>query len=157
MRVEHEPSTEVDLLIRRPVDEVFQAFVDPEITTRFWFTKSSGKLEPGADVRWEWKMYDVSATVRVKEFEENSRILIEWDPDSLEEIECEWRFFSGEDDTTLVRITETGYKGSGDEIVARAIDSHVGFAFVLAALKALLEHDVELTIVADSHPEGFDS
>jgi hypothetical protein len=68
-------------------------------------------------------MYDVSATVRVKELEENSRILIEWDPDSPEVIECEWRFFSGEGDTTFVRITETGYKGSGDEIVARAIRS----------------------------------
>jgi uncharacterized protein YndB with AHSA1/START domain len=121
------------------------------------FTKSSGKLEPGTNVRWEWEMYDVSATVRVKELEENSRILIEWDPDSPEVIECEWRFYSGEGDTTFVRITETGYEGSRDEIVARVIDSTSGFAFVLCALKALLEHDVELTIVADSHPEGFDS
>ena len=25
--------------------EVFEAFVDPEITRRFWFTKSTGRLE----------------------------------------------------------------------------------------------------------------
>jgi uncharacterized protein YndB with AHSA1/START domain len=155
MRVEHAPAAKAEMLIRRPVSEVFQAFVDPAITTKFWFTKSSGKLEPGADVRWEWEMYKVSTTVSVKAVEENSRILIEWDPDSPTEVE--WRFSSGEDDTTFVRITETGYKGNGDEIVARAIGSTGGFTLVLAALKALLEHNIVLTVVADAHPEGFDS
>jgi uncharacterized protein YndB with AHSA1/START domain len=155
MKIERVPSAEAGMLIRRPVGEVFRAFVDPEITTKFWFTKSSGKLEPGADVRWEWEMYKVSTTVSVKAVEENSRILIEWDPDSPTEVE--WRFSSGEDDTTFVRITETGYKGNGDEIVARAIGSTGGFTLVLAALKALLEHNIVLTVVADAHPEGFDS
>jgi hypothetical protein len=28
---------------------------------------------------------------------------------------------------------------------------------VLAALKALLEHNIVLTVVGDAHPEGFDS
>ncbi|MEV1167923.1 hypothetical protein [Nonomuraea sp. NPDC049784] len=36
------------MLIRRPPAEVFQAFADPDVTTRFWFTKSTGKLTPGA-------------------------------------------------------------------------------------------------------------
>lgn len=155
MRVEHVPSAIAEMLIRRPVGEVFQAFVDPAITTRFWFTKSSGKLEPGADIRWEWEMYGVSTTVSVKEVEENSRILVEWDPDSPKEVE--WRFFPGEDDMTFVRITESGYKGTGDEIVTQAIDSKGGFTIVLAALKALLEHEILLTVVADAHPDGFGS
>lgn len=155
MRIEHAPSVKAQMLIRRPVSEVFQAFVDPEVTTRFWFTRSSGKLEPGADVRWEWECFNVSTTVSVKEVEENSRILVEWDPDSPREVE--WRFFTGEDDTTLVRITETGYKGTGDEIVVHAIDSMGGFTMVLAALKALLEHNIVLTVVEDAHPAGFDS
>lgn len=155
MRVGHVPSAKAEMLIRRPVSEVFQAFVDPAITTKFWFTKSSGKLEPGANVRWEWEMYNVSTTVSVKEIEENSRILVEWDPDSPREVE--WHFFSGEDDTTFVRITETGFKGNVDEIVAHAIDSTKGFTFVLAGLKALLEHNVELNLVSDYNPEGFES
>ena len=36
----------VGMLIRRPPEDVFEAFADPAITTRFWFTKSSGRLEP---------------------------------------------------------------------------------------------------------------
>ncbi|MEN2665916.1 hypothetical protein [Listeria aquatica] len=49
--------TKVSLLIRKPVSEVFQAFIIPEITTRFWFSKSSGKLVQGEKVTWEWEMY----------------------------------------------------------------------------------------------------
>lgn len=149
------PVVKSQMLIRSPVGEVFQAFVDPAITTKFWFTKSSGKLEPGVNVQWEWEMYNVSTGVSVKEVEENSRILVEWNPDSPTEIE--WRFFPGENGTTLVRITVAGFKGNGDDIVAHAIDSMGGFTMVLAALKALLEHNIVLTLVADHHPEGFDS
>ena len=155
MRIERELSAETGMLIRRPVGEVFRAFVDPEITTRFWFTKSSGKLEPGANVRWEWEMYGVSTTVSVKEVEEDSRIFVEWDPEIPTEVE--WRFFPGEDGTTFVTITERGFQGTGDEIVARALDSKGGFTIVLAALKVLLEHGVVPTLVADAHPAGFDS
>jgi len=32
-------SAKVEMLIRKPLDEVFEAFVDPTITTKFWFTK----------------------------------------------------------------------------------------------------------------------
>src|SRR5918994_215972 len=73
------PVAEVGMLIRRPVADVFEAFIDPAITSRFWFTKGSGKLAPGNQIRWEWEMYDVSTTVQVKEVEQNERILIEWE------------------------------------------------------------------------------
>ena len=41
------PVAKAEMLIRKPVAEVFEAFVDPEITRRFWFTKSTGRLETG--------------------------------------------------------------------------------------------------------------
>ena len=31
------PVARATMLIRRPVEEVFNAFVDPTVTTRFWF------------------------------------------------------------------------------------------------------------------------
>lgn len=39
-------TVEAQMMIRKPVAEVFEAFVDPEITVNFWFTKSSNRLEP---------------------------------------------------------------------------------------------------------------
>lgn len=39
-----------EMLIRRPVAEVFEAFVDPAITTQFWFTHSTGRLDQHREV-----------------------------------------------------------------------------------------------------------
>jgi uncharacterized protein YndB with AHSA1/START domain len=41
------PVAKAEMLIRRPIAEVFEAFVNPAVTSKFWFTKSSGRLEPG--------------------------------------------------------------------------------------------------------------
>ena len=136
------------MLIRRPVAEVFEAFVDPAITSRFWFTRGSARLTEGAVVTWHWDMYGVSATVAVKAVEHNRRILIEW-PTPVE-----WVFTARSDDTTLVSIAASGFVGSDDERVARAIDSMGGFSYLLAGCKAFLEHGVELNLVADHHPDA---
>lgn len=149
MALQTEPIVKTQMLIRRPVAEVFEAFVDPAITTRFWFTKSSGRLEPGKQVRWDWEMYGVFADVDVKAVEPNRRILIEWDDPPRP---VEWIFTAREDGTTLVSITNSGFRGSEDEIVAQAIDAMGGFVMVLAGAKALLEHNIVLNLVADHHP-----
>ncbi len=67
-----------ELGIRRPVNEVFEAFIDPEITTKFWFTHSSGILEVGATIEWKWEMYNLVVPVTVIEIVENKKIHIEW-------------------------------------------------------------------------------
>lgn len=154
MTLEKPPVVKAQMLIRKPVAEVFEAFVDPAVTTRFWFTKSSGRLQEGEEVRWDWEMYGASAQVRVKAVEPNRRILIEWDDPPCP---VEWLFDGRADGTTLVTISNWGFQGSDDEIVARAIDSMGGFSFVLAGLKALLEHDVALDLVADHHPDAHKS
>lgn len=53
------------MLIRKPVAKVLSAFVDPATTTQFWFTKSSGRLEPGKNVRWDWGQ--LNSTIHFKE------------------------------------------------------------------------------------------
>jgi uncharacterized protein YndB with AHSA1/START domain len=78
LQLTHIPVAKAEMLIRKPVAEVFEAFINPEITTKFWFTKSSGKLEAGKQVTWMWEMYNLSVPVTVKEIEQHKRILIEW-------------------------------------------------------------------------------
>ena len=73
-----EPTGNAEMLIRKPVKQLFEAFIDPEITSKFWFTKGSGRLEAGRQVKRDWEMYNVSVQVNVLEIEENKRILIEW-------------------------------------------------------------------------------
>lgn len=52
MNTKNYPIVESQMLIRKPVSEVFEAMINPDITSKFWFTKSSGRVEPGT-VRFE--------------------------------------------------------------------------------------------------------
>ncbi len=146
------PAAKAAMLIRRPVAEVFEAFVNPAVTAKFWFTKGSGRLETGQHVTWDWEMYHFSAGVHVKAVEPNARILVEWTaygaPTSIE-----WVFMPRPDATTFVSITNTGFPGTDAEAVQHALDATEGFALVLAGAKALLEHNVLLNLVRDRFPE----
>jgi uncharacterized protein YndB with AHSA1/START domain len=151
----HIPVMKTGMLVRKPIAEVFEAFVNPDITTQFWFTRSSGRLEPGAQIEWAWEMYEASAAVTVQAIEPNRRITIEW-PGYSGLTTVEWLFTPYTDDTTFVTITETGFKGNGDSLVRQVADSTQGFSLVLAGLKALLEHNVRLNLVADRYPKGLE-
>jgi uncharacterized protein YndB with AHSA1/START domain len=141
------PIAKAEMLIRKPPADVFNAFIDPAITSRFWFTSGSGKLAAGKTVLWSWEMYGISVPVLVKEIEEHRRILIEW-PSPVEWV------FTPKAGGTFVTITASGFKGNDDEQVRAAIDSMGGFCFTLAACKAFLEHGVELKIVEDHNPDA---
>ncbi len=147
MEFKKQPIARAALLIRKPVAEVFEAFIDPGLITKFWFDRSTGRLEAGKTVRWHWDLFNASAAVRVKEIEENRRILMEWGDDDSSVVE--WTFTPRSPGTTYVRVANSGFEGGGDEIVSQALDSAGGFALVLAAAKAYFEHGIALNIVAD--------
>lgn len=145
--LQNEPIARAQMLIRKPVSEVFEAFIDPTITSKFWFSRGDHRLEEGKTVMWYWDMYGVSAEVEVKSIEPNKRILIEW-PTPVE-----WVFSPRGDDATFVTITASGFEGTDDEKVEQAIDAMGGFTLTLAGCKAYLEHGVELNLVADHNPD----
>lgn len=153
LRLTRTPIAETAMLIRRPAAEVFAAFADPAITTRFWFTRSSGPLAPGARVRWEWGMYGVGAGVVVTDFVPDRRIAIEWGDEHPTTVV--WDFAPHGPDATYVTITNSGFLGDGDARVAQALDAVGGFALVLAGLKAWLERGLALNLVADRHPAAL--
>jgi uncharacterized protein YndB with AHSA1/START domain len=148
MELQSAPVARTQMLIRRPVADVFEAFIDPAITGRFWFSRASARLAEGAVVTWHWDMYGVAASVAVKVVEPNRRILVEW-PTAIE-----WQFSPRGDASTMVTITSSGFTGTGDERVAQALDMMGGFTNLLAGCKAFLEHGVELNLVVDHHPDA---
>jgi uncharacterized protein YndB with AHSA1/START domain len=148
------PVAKAEMLIRRPVDVVFAAFVDPSVTSQFWFTRGSGRLEPGARVDWHWDMYGFSVPVAVKAVDPGRRIVVEWGA-GAETTTIAWTF-TPLADGTFVSIVNSGFAGRPDAVVRQAIGAAEGFAFVLAGLKALLEHGVRLNLVADRFPAGIE-
>jgi uncharacterized protein YndB with AHSA1/START domain len=152
MKSENTPVAVAEMLIRRPVETVFAAFVDPAITTKFWFTRGSARLDSGGPVRWDWAMYGVSADVLVDELVANEKILIRWgDPATT----VEWRFDPRPDGTTFVSVRNWGFVGDAESRAGQAIGSTEGFTLVLAGAKAWLEHGLALGLIRDRYPDGL--
>lgn len=150
------PPVEAALLIRRPAAEVFRAFADPEVTTRFWFTGSTGPLTAGAKITWEWADFGITADVVVRAVEPDRRLVFEWNDNPVTTVEI--RFTPRPDDTTWVEVSETGFADAGmdgDGVAAHVAGSTNGFTIVLCALKAWLEHGIELGTVRDRFPDGI--
>jgi uncharacterized protein YndB with AHSA1/START domain len=155
LRLTQVPVMKTGMLIRKPAADVFEAFVNPDITTKFWFTRGSGRLEAGNPVQWDWEMYGISVPVTVKAIEPSRRIVIAW-AGYGGETTVEWVFDAQPDGNTFVRITESGFNGDGDTLVKRVADSTQGFSLVLAGAKAFLEHGIRLNLVADRFPKGIE-
>lgn len=138
------------MIIHRPAKDVFEAFADPAIMTRFWFPKASARLEEGREVTWYVGM-DADAfevTVRVKAAQKPHLLHIEWgDGDAFTDVR--WDFESIGDGDTIVRICESGFSGDQADVVQAALDSTAGFNQVITAAKALLEHGVRIDVVED--------
>lgn len=146
------PVVKVQMLIRKPAEKVFQAFIDPSITTNFWFTKSSGSLEAGRTVTWSWEMYGVSGEVHVQEIIPNTKISVVW---GIQKTTVDFEFNAVTDDTTFVVIKTYGFNQNGDDLIQAIKDNTGGFTSVLAGLKAYLEHGINLNLIADENPTGI--
>ena len=150
------PVATAAMLIRKRPAEVFEAIVNPDITTKFWFTRSSGRLEAGDEATWTWEMYNSSVHVKVLAIETHRRILLEWPYGGVPTL-MEWILTPHGNNATYLTVTNSGFNGNGDKVVNDALESKGGFTWVLAGLKAFLEHGVELNLIADAFPKGLTS
>ena len=137
--------------IRRSPSEVFAAFADANEMSKFWFTRQDDGLKEGESVSWFIGSGDdaISFDVRVTELREPNRIVIEWVGHDGNPTQVAWSIEETDGGDTILTIEESGFSGSSEAIVERALDSTGGFNQVIVAAKVLLEHGVELNVVAD--------
>ena len=139
------PIAKIELLIRRPAAEAYRAFVEPEMLTKFWLARASAPLTPNGQARWEFLVAGAAATLHVRSMIENQSIRTTWD----DETTIDFDFIPLEPELTQVRVTQAGFTGSPEEVVAKALDATQGFTLVLCELKALLEQNLSLNAVRD--------
>ena len=94
-------------------------------------------------------MYGVSADVFVRSVEHNKKILIEWPT------QVDWVFTPRRKNATCASISDSGFGGDDDQKVKQALDSMIGFSFLLAGRKAFLECGIRLNLVADHNPHAL--
>jgi uncharacterized protein YndB with AHSA1/START domain len=146
--MENQVFVNCQMLIRKPIDEVFEAFINPEITKNFWFTKSSGNLEAGKTITWTWEMYDVSSEVQVLEITPNRIIKTKWGSPA-NNVDYEFQEMKN---GTLVTIKSYGYEKSSEDMMRVINDNTGGFTTVLDGCKAWLEHGINLNLIVDKFP-----
>lgn len=140
---------ETQMLIRKSANIVFNAFVDPLITTQFWFSQSTGYLEKGKSVQWTWQKYNAAANVHVLDIQENKLIRITWgEPKS--KVDFVFEKISALE--TYVTIKNYDIPLEGDALMNFVIDSTGGFTTVLDAAKIHLEHGIHVNFVQDKFP-----
>ncbi|WP_425916736.1 SRPBCC domain-containing protein [Acinetobacter sp. TSRC1-2] len=140
---------ETQMLIRKPVAEVFNAFIDPEITRKFWFTSSTGHLMENKNVDWYWEKYEVTTSVFVEQLINNQLIQIKWgEPKST----VDFIFERISENETYIRIRNYEIPLEGSELIAFVIKHTNDFTTLLAGAKAYLEYGAQLNLVNDRLP-----
>jgi uncharacterized protein YndB with AHSA1/START domain len=130
------------LQILKPVNEVFEAIIDPIKMSSYFISKSSGTMEEGKQIIWQFPEFDASFPVRVGKIEKNKYISFYWEMDGIELL-VEMTLSPGADNSTLVTVTEKSRKN--DEAGIKWLKGNTeGWANFLACLKAWLEYGINL-------------
>ena len=135
--------------VARPCAQVYEAVADPEQLSRYFTTGGArGRLEPGTDVSWDFQDFPGRFPVTVVAAEPPRRLVISWGGEATTvdagttTVTFELEPLDG-DTRTLVTITESSWQPTA-EGAARAFGNCEGWTGMLAALKAWLEHGINL-------------
>jgi uncharacterized protein YndB with AHSA1/START domain len=124
--------------------EVFEAIVDPDQMTNYFISKSSGRMESGARLMWEFPEFEGENPVRVGEIILDEKIQFYWEVDGVEHL-AEIKLRAGKEiDTTVVQISEKGMHYDPDKALRFIKGNTEGWANFLACLKAWLEYGINL-------------
>ena len=67
---------QASIQISKPVNEVFEAIINPEQMSQYFISKGSGKLEEGKTVMWSWPEMDGEYPVKVLKVEKDKFIAL---------------------------------------------------------------------------------
>jgi len=133
--------------VARPVAQVYEAVADPDQLSKYFTTGGArGRLEPGADITWDFADFPGEFPVTVVEADPPRKLVIRWEGRSALESETTTTFefepIDG-DSRTLVTITESAWQLTPDG-AKNAFGNCEGWTGMLNALKAWVEHGINL-------------
>ena len=132
----------VALQILKPVNEVFEAIVEPTKMSNYFISKSSGKMEEGRQIMWQFPEFEMEFPIRISKIKRDNYISYYWEMDSIELL-VEITLTPRGSESTLVTITETDR--NNDEPGIKWLKGNTeGWANFLACLKAYLEYGINL-------------
>jgi uncharacterized protein YndB with AHSA1/START domain len=131
--------------IVKPVDDVFDAVVEPKRMSNYFISNASGPMIAGTRVDWEFADVGAKVSVDVVEVEQNRKIVFKSDPTDGEGTTTTIGFTPDGKGTTVVTINEASF-GMDPAGVQRAMGQTGGWTYFLACLKAYVTHGINLRV-----------
>lgn len=132
----------VAMQIQKPINEVFEAIVNPEKMTHYFISQSTGIMEEGKNLIWKFPEFDFECPVRVGKIEKDKYISYYWE-NSGKELLVEIKLSESLNNSTLVSISEKGMDNNEAGLKWLSGNSF-GWSNFLACLKAYLEYGINL-------------
>ncbi|MCG7337928.1 SRPBCC domain-containing protein [Staphylococcus sp. ACRSN] len=116
-------------------NKAFEAFVNPEEISGFWFSHSSDRWKEGKTITLKYAEYNAELDIEITHIEENRLIEFTWGNHPVE-IHLE------ENDEGIVVTTIE--KDFDESEVEQVLGQKEGWVYMLSCLKAYLEHNVKI-------------
>jgi uncharacterized protein YndB with AHSA1/START domain len=128
--------------ILKPVNEVFEAIVDPVKIGNFWFSSSSERWEQGKTVTLRYDEYNAEGVINVLEVEKDKKIVFSWGGEHDEETVVTITLKELDNTSTIIEVNESGLKEDDPEIVNKMLGQKEGWVYTLTCLKGYLENGI---------------
>ena len=133
----------VSLKIQKPPHDVFEAIIDPEKMSNYFISKSTGRIEEGKTLTWQFPEFDMKFPVRIDKVEKDKYIVWYWgNAADNEETKVEVSLLQM-NDGTFVTVMEKS-RGNDEAGIKWLAGNTEGWANFLACLKAYLEYGINL-------------
>ena len=108
----------VAMQISKPINQVFEAIVNPEKMCNYFISQSTGRMEKDKDLIWKFTELDFECPVKVVKVESNF-ISFYWE-NSGKELLVEIKLSTIGDNFTLVKISEKSMENNKVGQIGRA-------------------------------------
>lgn len=132
-----------NIQIQKPIQDVFEAIVDPAKMSNYFIADGSGRMEENKKLIWHFPEFAVDVPVRVGKIKKDEYVSFYWAGAAGKELLVEINLSSKGVTDTLVTITEKEMEN--DEAGIKWLKSNTeGWANFSACLKAYLEYEINL-------------
>ena len=135
---------QVYMKILKPASEVYEAIVDPKKLSVYFIGKSSGRMQEGSTVYWNFTEHPGDVPIEVTKLVPNELIRFNWNGDDFTyktQVEITLKAIAA--DITLISISETGWK-QDDKGTKSSYRNCGGWMNMICCLKAYIEYGINL-------------
>jgi uncharacterized protein YndB with AHSA1/START domain len=133
--------------IKKPIDDVFAAVYNPDKLSKYFATGgASGPLDEDRAIKWRFQESPEEISIFVNQSVKNQSIVFEWNSEAEKNTRIlqEIRFEQIENNATLVKVSQSGWKTMTQESVDESHISCMGWTQMLCSLKVYLEYGKNL-------------